>query len=288
MESGAGINVQVEIGPLALPYSLPGRRGSRPAVDLEDEERAWKQLQQYESFYDNPSDTPYEPLEGTCRWVTNTVNYGKWILHERGFISITGSPGSGKSCLLSWMGSAGLGAESRTSKSFYEKKPAPLIPYFSAPQQRVGSPVRRLLASLYFNILRADSSPAQRYQRRKEPFSNEVIIQNVVDTAKKRPVFWIIDGLDELLAECEKAGETPCLLPFLQSIMKEASDADASLHICYTKRDYPVITPYDLAGGGNHCHFELRMDDHNRPDIERVLDYIIEDLYGGVELHGRN
>ncbi|KAL4994059.1 hypothetical protein BDV10DRAFT_189394 [Aspergillus recurvatus] len=108
---------------------------------------------------------------------------------------------------------------------------------------------------------------------------------SVIEAAKSRLVFWVIDSLDDLLADEKRAGETPWLLPFLGSMMHEASTAKVPLHICYTKRDHPTIMDSLLAKGGHYCYFEVRMDDHNRPDIERFLESTTRFLSGELGPH---
>ncbi|KAL4973727.1 hypothetical protein BDW66DRAFT_153589 [Aspergillus desertorum] len=131
-----------------------------------------------------------------------------------------------------------------------------------------------------------DLAPGE--QASSPPDLRPPVIDSVIGAAKSRLVFWLIVSLDDLLADEKEEAEKPWLLAFLGSMMRKASTAKVPLHICYTKRDYPVIMDSLLKSGGHYCYYELRMDDHNRSDIEHFIDHTTRSLSGELGPHMTN
>jgi hypothetical protein len=99
----------------------------------------------------------------------------------------------------------------------------------------------------------------------------EVLIRVLIDIGQTRPVFLLIYDINELDKKVDGL-----LLPFLDQLMKNACSADISLHVCYSKRDYPMLLlPRSMIA----IQLQIRVDTYNQPDIQLHVEKKISKIY---------
>lgn len=187
-------------------------------------------------------------------------------------LCITGSPGSGKSCLLASMLKNPLGLASELHS---DALILTLIFEFS----------RDLNYSHLLQVLlhQAVGESAMSYIRvngeDQLDMSNddlqEVLIGVLIDIGKTRPLFLLIDDINKLDESVDRL-----LLPFLDKLLDNARSVNIPLHICYSKRDYP---PLELPRPMVDIQRQIRVDTYNQQDIRLHVEKGISEIYSRWE-----
>ncbi|RAK75233.1 uncharacterized protein BO72DRAFT_181849 [Aspergillus fijiensis CBS 313.89] len=209
--------------------------------------------------------------QGTCRWIYHTREFRNWIRQRQSVLCVTGSFGSGKSYLL-----ASLAMNSWGLRSEVNPPPQPLIIRLFYDSLQIPD-LSQILQALLVQAIPEEglthlvhTNCAGQLDMSIEDLQ-DALLQSLINLGQEKSIFMFLDDLTAL--ELDVSGG---LVSFLGRLVDHACSTDIALHVCYSKRDYPIV---EAAASTFPTQFQVRIDAFNQQDIQSWVRYSLESTF---------
>ncbi|RAH47399.1 uncharacterized protein BO95DRAFT_493259 [Aspergillus brunneoviolaceus CBS 621.78] len=209
--------------------------------------------------------------KGTCRWIYHTKEFRNWIRQRQSVLCVTGSFGSGKSCLL-----ASLAMNPWGLRSEVNLPPQPLIIRLFYDSLQIPD-LSQILQALLVQAIPEEglthwvhTTSAGQLDMSIEDLQ-DALLQSLINLGQEKSIFMFLDDLTAL--ELDVSGG---LVSFLGRLVDHACSTDIALHVCYSKRDYPIV---EAAASTFPTQFQVRIDAFNQQDIQSWVRYSLESTF---------
>ncbi|KAL4769096.1 hypothetical protein BDW60DRAFT_108906 [Aspergillus nidulans var. acristatus] len=211
----------------------------------------------------------------TCLWLNDASEYQEWIKQRQSVLCITGTPGSGKTCLAySVMQNPGALQEPLNGKS-----PLVLVFAVSLSRGQVSDFLRSVVLQIHYSghisLLQMIQETLPWTEDGIDDKLQQIVLRAIMQLCQTIPVLLIIDGVNNLLDECLSQ-----LVTILSTLMDRAVAEDVECRILYTKREYPVMQGLASIFRNWSC---IRMDSLNQQDIYTYVKGKVESILWYLE-----
>ena len=207
------------------------------------------------------------PHPETCQWLFKTAEYLNWKTAKNGLLCVTGSPASGKSVLLRHLvhelsSTPGSAEDCLVLKGFFSA----WVPSTLSLKALLCSLLYQMLIQRFRGVQLSSMMPSHSQHNLDSGELVDLFFHFLEVTGRSQiPIYIVIDALDE----CKEANSTTDISLFIADLLEISRKEDLELHLCVSKRDFPIIqfpnkTPV------------LSMDDHNLADIHTTVENALQ------------